>query len=512
LPLDLLESPVATAFPRAEPEPGLTSAGESAASLDRSLLTGLAWTGGVKWAAQALSWFVTLVMVRLLSPSDFGVMGMAMVYLGLVDLVNELGIISAIVQQSDLDRAQISRLGGLALLVGLALSLVSMALSSPVSAFFGEPAVEGILPVLSVMFVASALQVVPRAMLAKELRFRYLALVDGLESVIQSGINLGLAFLGLGYWALVVGAVTSRLATTGAVMVGRPHPLALPRPFRSIASSVTFGWHIVVSRVAWYVYSNADFAITGRVLGKSALGTYTLGWTIATIPVERVSALIGRVTPAVFARAQHDPAALQRYFRCLTEGIALISFPLSAGLAILADDFVLIALGERWRPAVMPLRLLACYGGFRSITTLPSQVLVATGHTRRNMHFNLLAAFFLPMLFLIGSRWGTGGVAMGWIVGYPVIAIPLFIRSTLRVIRMPPLAYLQALWPATTGTMLMGCAVLGSRLLLPPQWPLVLRFGIHVMVGALAYLAVLRTAHADRLSALRRVLRDVRGS
>src|SRR5438477_4017665 len=388
---------------------------QSPTNLDRSLAQGIAWTGGIKWLTQLVSWASTLIVARLITPTDYGLFAMAMVYAGFVQLVNELGLSLAIVQRRDLTEEQIAQLGGLTVLASVALFVLSVGLAGPIASFFGERTVRGIIIALSPTFVMRGVQVVPRSLLARDLEFRRLAWIDAGEAVLWSSTTLVGAFLGLRYWALAWGAVVSGFAVMGVLCLLRPHRLAWPRDLRSVAGAVNLGWYVVVSQLCWYVYNHADLTIVGRLLGKAALGAYTKGSDIASIPVDRVSAMIGQVTPAVFSAVQDDPHALRRYLLGLTEGLALVTFPISVGLALVADLFVLTVLGEQWRPAIMPLRLLGLYGGFRSILNLLPSMLIATGRARLNMQFNLLVAASLPLMMYLGARWGTTGVALAWV-------------------------------------------------------------------------------------------------
>lgn len=496
-----LESAAAVAAPAASP---------ARRDLDRALLRGLAWTGSVRWLAQALSWVSTLVVARLLSPTDYGLVGMATIYVGLVQLVNQFGMGAAIVQQRDLSDEQVARVGGFSILAGIACAGLSLAFSGAVAAFFGEPAVRPVVAALSLTFVTAGVQVVPRALLLRDLEYRRLAWVDGLQAVSLTLATLTLAVWGMGYWALVLGALVSEALATAAVLVARPHRAALPFPFRSISGAVTFGGHLVVGRLAWYAYTNADTAVVGKVLGKAALGAYGFGWSIASIPVDRVSALVAGVTPAIFSAVQNDPPALRRYLKSLTEGLALVAFPASAGLFLVADDFVRFALGPAWEAAIVPLRILALYAGVRSLATLLPQVVVATGGSRLHMRYSLLAAVLLPLAFLAGSRWGTAGVALAWVVGYPLVIVPTYLRASLRALEMRAGEYLGALWPAFSSTLVMAAAVWAARLAFPAAWGPGPRFLASAALGAAVYAAAVRYAHASRLRAFRDLLREVR--
>src|SRR5207249_9080683 len=111
-----------------------------------------------------------------------------------------------------------------------------------------------------------------------------------------------------------------------------------------------------IARLCWYASANADFLMAGRILGKAALGLYNVGWTLASVPVDKVATLVGQVTPAFFSAVQTDRAAIRRYLLGITEGIALITFPISLGLALVARDFVLVVLGSKWQASIAPLQ------------------------------------------------------------------------------------------------------------------------------------------------------------
>ena len=483
------------------PEAPPASPAPAGRELDRSLVKGIAWTGGSKWVTQTVRWASTLVVARLLSLGDYGIVGMAATYLGLVQLINEFGLSASIIQHRDLTREDISQLAGLSILMGFGFALLSAALAPLFAMFFGEPAVRWVIMALAVTFVLRGLQVVPRAILNRDLHFRQLAVLDAAEAIVQALVALGLAMLHFGYWALVLGSIGGVAASTILALVMHRHRVAWPRREQAIARAVGFGSQVAASRVAWYVYSNADFFIVGRVLGKDALGAYSLGWTLANIPVERISALVGRVTPAIFAAVQKDIAAMRRYVLRITEGLALLTFPASVGMSLVADDFVTVVLGEQWRPAILPLRLLSFYGGFRSVTTLLPQVLVARNQARKNLYISIIAAVLLPIAFLIGTRWGTAGVATAWLIAFPLVIVPFYLLVIFRDIEMTAGQYLRALWPSLSALLAMSAAVLGARAALPHAAPAV-RLGVSVALGALGYGGTVLLLHRERIKGM----------
>lgn len=425
-------------------------------------------------------------------------------------MVNEFGLGAAIIQNRELTRDQISQIGGVAALGGGTFTIVSIALAKPIALFFGEDAVATVVMALSVTFLLGGMRTVPRSLLAREYRFRRLAVIDGLEAASLSTITLILAILGFSYWSLVIGSIAASLVGTCAILIAHPHKIAIPVSFTNIRVSVEFGWNVVATRIAWYAYSNADFMVVGRFLGANALGAYTIGWNLANIPVERISSLVTRVALSIFSGVQQEPASLRRYLLGLTEGIAMIAFPASIGLALVAPEFVLVVLGGKWETAILPLRILAFYAGFRSITTVLPQVLVATGNARKVMHYSLISLTVLPIAFIAGTRWGTAGVAAAWIVAFPWVTVPFVMREALMISQTTGAIYVRCLWPAVSATIVMSAAVLAAKLAFPNGTPIAVILTVQVFVGIAAYTAIVWTWHKERVRAFVRLIKDSR--
>lgn len=513
-----LAAPDGEAAPPGEPEPtdatlGSAKAlaeppGTGAGQLDRSLLSGIAWTGGMKWGGQVVAWGSTLIAVRLLSPSDYGLVGMATVYLGLITLLSEFGIGAAVVTLRDLTDEQIAQLNGLALLFGGAGVLLSWALAVPIGRFFGAPRLPAVVAVMSLAFLISALRTIPQSLLQKELRFKALAVMDATQTTVQAAGLVLFAALGFRYWALVIGGLLSAGVATGMVLVWRRHRMA--RPHRAtLRHALTFSEHIVVGRLSWYAYSNSDFFVAGRILGTAALGLYTMAWSLASTPVEKITAMVTRIAPAFFAAVQHDHAELRRYLLALTEGMAMLAFPAAIGLALVAPDFVPVVLGAQWRSATLALQLLAGYAAIRSIAPLMTPVLNVVGETRYAMQLSIVAVVLLPAGFLVGSRWGITGIAAAWMVVHPISVLPTYARA-FRCIQLPATAYLRALWPAASSSVIMALVVLAVMAVLPPGAPAGVRLAVEVAAGAAAYAATTFVLHRARLRAFLRVLREAR--
>jgi len=488
------------------PEPAVDSR-----ALDRSLLHGIAWTSAAKWAGQLLAWTSTLIVARLLMPVDYGLVGMASIYLGVITLISEFGVGSAVITLRDLSEEQVAQLNGLSVLFGVASFAVSCAAAIPLGRFFQAPELPAVVVTLSAGFVITAFKTVPFSLLQRDMRFQTLAFMESGRALLLAVSMIVFALLGLRYWTLVIGGLLSSALSTAGVLALRRHRFAWPRR-HSLAHALTFSRHILVGRLSWYAYSNADFLVAGRILGKAALGLYEVGWNLANVPIEKITSLVGQVTPAVFSVVQTDHGALRRYLLRITEGLALITFPATLGLAIVAPDFVLLTLGEKWRGAIVPLRLLALSAGFRAVTPLLAQVLNVIGQSRLAMRYGLLCLLVLPSAFyVLGKVWGTMGIALVWVVVFPILVIPAY-RRVLERIELSGREYLRALWPAASASLLMGAAVLAVKLTIGEHVSRALSFSAQVATGAIVYALTCMALHGERLTSFARALRGLRAA
>jgi teichuronic acid exporter len=211
------------------------------------------------------------------------------------------------------------------------------------------------------------------------------------------------------------------------------------------------------------------------------------------------------------AAVQKEPAELRRYVRTLTEALALATFPTTIGLGLVAREVVPLVFGHKWDSMIVPLEVLSIYAAFRSIVALLSKVLTAVGNARFVMWNDLAALVILPVAFYIGSHWGTEGIAWGWVVAYPFVAIPLY-RKTFSTIGMRTGEYLRAIRPAFDGSLAMVAVVGLLKWTLPSTQPLLLRLICEVTAGALIYVAVVLVFHRDRALNFVRMAKSFRRS
>lgn len=477
-------------------------------TLDRSALSGVAWSGGAKWATQLVSWASTIVVARILVPSDYGLLTMATVFVGLVAMLSEFGIGSSVITLRELPATELHQLNGLSVLMGLGGTLLSVLMAYPLSLFFRAPALVFVLPAIGLTFVSASLATVPAALLRREREFRILAMIDVSRGLATPAVTLSLALMGFRYWSLVIGSVVGSSVATIMTLHARREGIVWPR-LRGLAHVLPFSRDVLIARLAWVVYQDGDFAVAGRRLSQDGVGGYSLAWTIASSPIEKVSNVLSDVTPTLFSAVQDDRPALKRYYLNLTEIVCLVTFPVAAGLSLVSHDLVAVLLGPKWSAAAGPMALLALYAGARSVTGLGGHLFVAVRETRFLMWNTIILAIVLMAGFIIGSSWGGIGIAAAWLVIHPLFSVYVF-GKVQRVLDLRPLEYLRSLRLGLDGSLAMAAVVLAFHGVVAPEWPQAVRLVSSIMLGGITYILTTLALHRARLRQIADWLRRVR--
>jgi O-antigen/teichoic acid export membrane protein len=482
----------------------------SSKKMDRSLAGSIAWRAAADWTSQILTWGSFLIVARLLSPKDYGIVSMAVILFAYLRLVGEFGLPETIVALRDLTENQLAQLNSIAVALAVTCFGISCILAFPLASFFRIPKLAPVVIVTCLALVALGVRTVPEALLEKDMRFRWISLVNAGCDVFAAAVTLVMAWRGFAYWALVAGNLAAIVARSILMVRERPHSFALPR-LDSIRRELRFGWHVFVSVFSSAAYSRLDNATAGRVLGPAALGFYSMAWNLANVPLEKLTTLVTSVIHPYFAVAQKDLAALRRYVRTLTELIALATFPATIGLGLVARELVPFALGKKWEPAVPALEVLSAYAALRSVVALLPKVLTAVGDTRFVMWDELAALVMLPCGFYIGSHWGIAGIAWSWVAVYPCAAVPLYWK-VFKTIQLDVGGYFRALRPALEGTAVMVIGVVWLKRALPAGQPLLLRLGLEIGAGATIYVATVLLLHRERTLTFWKLVKEFRQS
>jgi O-antigen/teichoic acid export membrane protein len=460
-------------------------------SLSRVTASAMKW-GGVSQIGRQILQIVTLVVLaRLLSPADFGLVSMAAVFVGLIAIFKDLGVASAIVQRDQLTQRLLSTVFWVTVALGFLSSVVMVMIAPLVGDIYRQPEVTPVLRVLSIAFIVSGVTVLQQALLERRLQMRRLAILELVSAVAGSILAVVLAFLGAGVWSLV--AMTLMTAAVNSILLWKACDWQPSRTFSRVdfRSVLSFSLNLTGFNIINYVVRNADNLLVGRYLGSGPLGFYSMAYRILLFPLTNISSVTGRVMFPVYSRISSDFERFRRGYLLAARAIALVTFPLMCGVFALRTPFVLAVFGEKWQPLIPLIAILAPVGLIQSVATTTGSIFMATGRTRLQFLYGLVTGVLAVAAFIIGLKWGVNGVAAAYavfvlIVTYPSFAIPF------RLIELRFGTFLHSLRTITVASVIMlaaliGCAHLASGRIGPFVTLLVL-----VPLGAGVYAAVLR--------------------
>jgi O-antigen/teichoic acid export membrane protein len=455
-------------------------------SYSQQVVRSFLWQGGAQAAGQAVSWIVTIVVIRLLSPADYGLMAMANVFLGFFLLFADLGFGAAAVQARTVEREQLRRMLGIVLVTNVGGCLLAFGAAPFVAAFFGEPRLSVVVRVLSVNFLLLAIYLLPQSQLLREMDFRTKARIDVVALIAAAAASLTLAFAGFGVWALVAGSLVTHSVKAVAYNVARPVAVVPAFSWQAITGLARFGALITVDRLLFFVYGQADIAIGGRVLGKEAIGLYAVALSLAAIPMEKVLPVITQVSFAAFARIQSDPDRVRRNLMRAVQLISLFTFPAFLGMAAVAGDLVPVVLGPKWIDLIVPFQLLCLVLPLKALAAAFPPALFGVGRPGVNVVNMAVALVVITAAILVGVQYGVIGMCLAWLIAYPVVFAVISWRS-LRALDTRYSEFLERCAFPVMASLTMAAGVIALREALMPLGVSVARLAVLVAAGAMIY-------------------------
>lgn len=450
----------------------------------------LSWTAGGKIISQVISMGFGIALARMLTPDDFGLIAMMMVFTGFAGLLTDVGLGSALVQKRDITEVHYNTVFWTNLALGASLTGLILFFSPSVAAFYGREELAGVGYILSINFLLGASALVPRQRLVKELTFKVIAVADLLGMVVAGIAAIVMVKAGYGFWALAWQAVILRAVATIYVWgVARWMPAFVFRK-RALGELFGFSFYVFATRMIRYATQRADKLLAGRFLGGDAVGLLDKAQSMMLFPLQNVSHVMGSVMFPALSMIQNDRSHVKRvYMRC-TQAIALLTFPMMAGMFAVAESFVFGVLGNQWGELVTVLRILCVAGIATSIVTVTGSVYLSQGKAKLQFKVNLLTRPIALLGVIAGIPWGIEGIAAG-------ATTATFINSAITLSVAGKLIGLKLReFVGSLATTLAAALVMGFTIVITEPFlsdiPALLRFFVQIIEGVLIY-AILAT-------------------
>ena len=452
-------------------------------NIKKKILVGSIWAIGMRWGIRAIGLVSVVVLARILRPEDFGIMAMAALLVGFLDLFAELGLGMMLIREQDVSAADVNTAWTLRILQGLCLAAMVALAAVPAANYFREPRLEAVVYLSALAIVLGSFDNMGVVLIRKELdfardfRYQMTAKVTGVV------ITITLALLLRSYWAL---AFAQPITAVANVIISYSMHSFRPR-FRleGYRRLLAFSVNIMLSNMARFFAGKLDVFIVGRMASSAQMGVYTVALELSSMPQRELTVSVGRALFPVLAKLKNAGEEMLAVFLEVIGSVAAVCLPVGVGLWVVSEDVVRVVLGDRWEGAGRLIGILALYGTLTSlIEIMIGHVLIVTHHENRQTIALWVRAVLLGVCAAAGIPWGVEGIAIGATTSSVimfVIAISI-LKATLSC-RWADFAAM--FWRPTLAAALMAVVVhYGTSALAIPALP---RLALSVALGTVSY-------------------------
>ncbi len=457
-------------------------------SIERKAISALKWATAAKLVSQLVSWAGTLVVVRLLTPEDYGLMAKVSVVLAIAAAIAEFGLEAAIVRWAEFTRDELRKMYGMSLLFGAGITLLVAAAAPLIAFLFREPRLVWPVACASLQIFIAAIAVVPSALWTRELTFRPLAKIEMTVGIVSIAVTLLLASLGKGVWSLVFGMLAGAVVRTVALLAfgERVRPLFSAR---GIGEQLKFGLTLVNSRVSYIALVQSDIMIGSAFLSTVQIGQYSVAQQLATLPMSKVMGTVNQIMLPAVARQQGDlPRVRQNLYKSVGL-VATVAFPALWGISAVAPELVRVLFGQKWLAIVPALVILPLIVPIRMICNILYTTSLALGNRALELRNTIINFLLLPTGFYVGAQWGLVGLCSAWLVTIP-LAYSFTVMSVVRFIGVPISGLLAECAAPAAAAAIMYAAIAALRFLLA-GWPNSVALVALIIAGGLVYCGAL---------------------
>lgn len=407
----------------------------------------------------------SVILARLLTPHDFGVVATAMFFVQIAQRLANMGFNTALMRLPDLRPDHSATVFTINVLFGVVGGL-ALALSAPwLAVFYRSEDTGRVIPLAGLAFGLGCLAVVPSSLMARQMRFKVLTFIETIYYTVVSVLSVAMAWYGMGYWSLIYAFVLATLLDA-FVKFG----LARWRPSIAISRQAfmelwSFGAGLHVKRLLESVALNIDNLVIGRVLGLTMLGFYDKAFTTMNRAVGLVSAAGQNVSLSVLGRIQEDAERFRQGFRKVTLGISIVGYPAFAALAALGGPLFLVMFGDQWTQAVAPFQVLCAAGFLKLYIAYISAAVQARGRVWGEVWRQALYVGFIVIGVIVGSQWGLTAAALG-VLAATVIMTVLMCHLLLRVSSLTTADIVAPQLSGLSCAVVVMAAIYAARLLL----------------------------------------------
>ena len=439
-------------------------------TLDKKIASGIGWTTISTLGNQGLRLLIKLVLARLLLPEDYGLIGMATVFIGFVDVISELGMGAALIQRKQQKLSSIHFNTAFWTSLGIAAAgyvIITLIVAPSAAWFYEKDILIKLIPVLAIPIVTNTFFLIPKIKLSRELNFKPQAIAE-ITSVVIAGIAaVILAWRGFGVWALAFNGIITSLTSILLYHIFYRWTPSLIFSKEAFQELFNFGGYVMLQRIFNYLTSNIDYILIGKLIGSSALGVYTLSFILTDTFRSQIMNMLNKVLFPAYSSIQDNVKKLGQYYLRIVKINGLLLIPIMTFYIVLARPIIVMGFGEEWENAVIPLQILSLGVIIHAISGTVTTVLKSLGHAKLIVKVNIINNLLIavPAIAVGAHFYGINGAAIGILI-FKITGLVIYQRYIYRYIHISFSKLIdQVKWPLIVSIVLGTVVFLTNRAL-----------------------------------------------
>jgi len=369
--------------------------------IKQKTISGLTWSFIDNFVNQGIQFIVGIILARLLSPSEFGLVGMITIFIAVSQSFIDSGFSNALIRKKECSQTDYSTVFFFNLLAGIILYVLLFIISRPISNFYDQPELQPLIKVLGLSLIFRSFSIIQGVILVKKIDFKTQAKISIFSTVISGTTGIMMAYSGFGVWSLIGRTVSAALFYSLFLWIWNRWRPVLVFSKKSFKELYGFGSKLLISGLIDTVYQNIYYLIIGKYFSAKELGYYTRADLLKDIPSKNINGIVSTVTYPVLATLQDDREKLKAGYKRIITSIMLISFVLMIGMSAVAEPMIITLIGEKWQPSVIYLQMLCFVGMLYPLHSLNLNMLKVQGRSDLFLKLEIIKKILaLPTIFI----------------------------------------------------------------------------------------------------------------
>lgn len=477
-------------------------------SLKQKTISGMIWNAVERLGSSFFLFISNLILARLLSPDDFGYIGMLLVFISISDAIVDGGFGSALIQKKNPTEADYSTVFYWNLVLSVFMYALLFSTAPVIATFYMLPLLGDILKIQGIILIVNALTLIQRNVLKKQIAFKKIAKINLTAVVAGTSVGILFAYMGFGVWSLVIKSLVAGVIQCIIYWISSHWRPQWIFSWKSFTSLFRFGGFVFFTMIVNSLYSNILSLIIGKSFSATTLGYYTQARKLEDVPCQSLSAVVQNVTFPIFSQMQDNLEQLRESTRKCLKSLAFINFPLMMLMLIIAEPLFTLLFTDKWKPSVPYFQILCIFGYIMSILDLNGNVLQSLGKGKLFLFTRILQRGIGILLVLIGLRWGMKGLLFGYVLSQYLAFIIVTLVSG-KLIRYGTWQQVKDLFPmfiisisAAIVTYFLSLFIANAN----ANYLILLAFRIIVYI--LLYLIVAKTFHLEALTLFNQIVKN----